>query len=40
MTISDDILFPHIVTWENLLEAYHKAACGKWGRLAATQVKS
>lgn len=35
MIISDDILFPHIVTWENLWAAYHKAARGKRGRAAA-----
>lgn len=35
MIISDDILFPYIVTWENLWAAYHKAARGKRGRAAA-----
>ena len=35
MTISDDILFPHITSWENLLLAYRKAARGKRGRYAA-----
>jgi retron-type reverse transcriptase len=35
MTISDDILFPRLVTWENLLEAYRKAARGKRGKEAA-----
>lgn len=37
MTISelDDILFPRVVAWENLLEAYRKAARGKRGKLAA-----
>ena len=33
--MSDDILFPHITSWENLLTAYHKAARGKRGRYAA-----
>lgn len=35
MTISDDILFPHITSWDNLWLAYHKAARGKRGRQAA-----
>lgn len=35
MIISDDILFPHIITWQNLWLAYHKAARGKRGRAAA-----
>lgn len=35
MTISDDILFPQITSWDNLLKAYHKAARGKRGRYAA-----
>ncbi len=35
MTISDDILFPQITSWHNLLYAYDKAARGKRGRLAA-----
>ncbi len=35
MIISDDILFPHITNWENLLKAYYKAARGKRGRQAA-----
>lgn len=35
MIISDDILFPRIVAWDNLLEAYYKAARGKRGRTAA-----
>jgi hypothetical protein len=35
MIISSDILFPHIITWENLLLAYHKAARGKRGKSAA-----
>lgn len=35
MTISDDILFPHIVSWENLWQAYSKAARGKRGKSAA-----
>ena len=32
MTISDDIQFPRITAWENLLLAYHKASRGKRGR--------
>lgn len=35
MTISDDILFPQIIGWENLWEAYRKAARGKRGKHAA-----
>jgi hypothetical protein len=37
MTISelDTILFPRVVAWENLLEAYRKAARGKRGKVAA-----
>ncbi|MEI2607261.1 MAG: reverse transcriptase domain-containing protein [Candidatus Promineifilaceae bacterium] len=35
MTIADDTLFPRVVTWGNLLEAYRKAARGKRGRVAA-----
>jgi RNA-directed DNA polymerase len=37
MTISelDDILFPRIVAWDNLQEAYRKAARGKRGKTAA-----
>jgi hypothetical protein len=35
MTISADMLFPRLVTFANLWEAYHKAAKGKRGRLAA-----
>jgi RNA-directed DNA polymerase len=36
MTISDDdILFPHVISWANLWEAYHKAARGKRGKQAA-----
>jgi RNA-directed DNA polymerase len=35
MTISDDILFPRVVSWQNLWEAYHKAARGKRGKQAA-----
>jgi RNA-directed DNA polymerase len=35
MTISDDILFPRVVSWDNLLEAYRKAARGKRGKQAA-----
>lgn len=33
--MSDDILFPHLVAWDNLWLAYHKAARGKRGREAA-----
>jgi hypothetical protein len=36
MIISDGILFPRIIAWENLLQAYHKAARGKRGKEAAT----
>lgn len=39
MTISDDILFPRLVSWENLLEAYRKASRGKRGRLAVAQFE-
>jgi len=39
MTISDDILFPRLLAWENLLEAYRKAARRKRGRLAAAQFE-
>ena len=39
MTISDDILFPHIISWDNLWEAYHKAARGKRGRPAVAQFE-
>jgi hypothetical protein len=35
MTISSDILFPHVVTWPNLLQAYRKAARGKRGHYPA-----
>ncbi|MCB0037936.1 MAG: hypothetical protein KDE51_28075 [Anaerolineales bacterium] len=35
MTISDDILFPQIVAWDNLVAAYYKAARGKRGKLSA-----
>ncbi len=36
MTISSvDILFPRVTSWENLWEAYHKAARGKRGRQTA-----
>ena len=35
MTISDRMLFPRVITWENLLEAYRKAARGKRGKPAA-----
>ncbi len=35
MIISDDILFPRIISWENLWQAYHKAARGKRGKMAA-----
>ena len=35
MTISSDILFPRVVAWENLLQAYRQAARGKRGRAAA-----
>ncbi|MBK8989789.1 MAG: RNA-dependent DNA polymerase [Chloroflexi bacterium] len=42
MTISelDDILFPRVVSWENLLEAYRKAARGKRGKAAAATFES
>lgn len=33
--LSADILFPHIISWENLRLAYQKAARGKRGRQAA-----
>lgn len=33
--MSEDILFPHVISWGNLWEAYHKAARGKRGKLAA-----
>lgn len=39
MIISDDILLPHVVTWENLWTAYHKAARGKRGRAAAASFE-
>jgi retron-type reverse transcriptase len=32
MTISSDILFPRVTAWDNLWEAYRKAAQGKRGR--------
>lgn len=32
MTISEDMLFPRLVSFENLQEAYHKAARGKRGK--------
>jgi RNA-directed DNA polymerase len=35
MTMSDDILFPRVVVWENLLLAYRKASRGKRGRAPA-----
>jgi hypothetical protein len=35
MIISDDNIFPRIVSWENLLETYRKAARGKRGKYAA-----
>jgi retron-type reverse transcriptase len=41
MTISDDdILFPHVISWANLWEAYHKAARGKRGKQAAAAFES
>lgn len=39
MTISEDILFPRITSWDNLGEAYHKAARGKRGRSAAAHFE-
>ena len=39
MTISSDILFPHVTTWENLLLAYRKASRGKRGRPAAASFE-
>ncbi|MCZ7674127.1 MAG: reverse transcriptase/maturase family protein [Chloroflexi bacterium] len=39
MIISDAILFPRVVSWENLLEAYRKAARGKRGKLAAASFE-